>query len=83
VDSERSELSSLYRKSHFLDRIDRIFRTCLPAGRYKENKRIMLILLILSILSEKSRRRRLSSIRLCKKEGREHEKEKIENSFGG
>ena len=40
----------MYRKSHFLDRIDlpamrvrkarragRMFRTCLPAGRYKEN----------------------------------------------
>jgi hypothetical protein len=35
-----------------------MFRTCLPAARYKENNRIMLILLI---LSEKSRRRRLSS----------------------
>jgi hypothetical protein len=25
-----------------------MFRTCLPAGRYKENKKILLILLILS-----------------------------------
>jgi len=27
----------------FLDGIDRIFRTCLPAGRYKEHKKILLI----------------------------------------
>jgi len=31
-----------------IDRIDRMFRTCLPAGRYKQNKKILLILLILS-----------------------------------